>query len=52
MSEIKHFIYPPTGVEHYSEAIDPKDRFDVIECKVCEFKHTIPISTQGELGKL
>jgi len=33
MSEIKHYIYPPTGMEHHSEVIDSKDNHDVIECK-------------------
>ncbi len=52
MSEIKHFIYPPTGVEHYGEVVDSKDGFDVIECKICGFKHVIPIPTPEELDKL
>lgn len=52
MSEIKHFIYPPTGVEHYGEVIDSKDGFDVIECETCGFKHVIPIPTPEELEKL
>lgn len=52
MSEIKHYIYPPTGVEHYGEIIDSKDGFDVIECKACGFKHVIPIPTSEELDKL
>ncbi len=52
MSEIKHYIYPPTGVEHYGEIINFKDGYNVIECKTCEFKHVIPIPTSEELGKL
>ena len=43
MSNIKHYIYPPTGIEHYGEIIDSKDNFDVIECKTCGFKYIIPI---------
>lgn len=49
MSNIKHFIYPPTEAEHYGEVIDSKDGFDVIECKICGFKHIIPIPTKGEM---
>ena len=52
MSEIKHYIYPQTGVKHYGEVIDSKDGFDVIECKTCGFKHVIPIPTQEELKEL
>lgn len=52
MANIKHYIYPPTGVEHYGEVIDSKDGFDVIECKTCGFKHVIPIPTSEELDKL
>ncbi|GAI77011.1 unnamed protein product, partial [marine sediment metagenome] len=52
MSEIKHFIYPPTGAEHHGEAIDSKDGYDVIECEACGFKHVIPIPTPEELDKL
>ena len=52
MPEIKHYIYPPTGVEHYGEVIDSKDGFDVIECKTCGFKHVIPIPTPEELKEL
>ena len=33
MPEMKHFVYPPTGVEHHGEVIDTKEGFDVIECK-------------------
>jgi len=49
MSNIKYFIYPPTGIEHYGEIIDSKDNFDVIECKTCGFKHVIPIPTEKEI---
>ncbi len=52
MSNIKHYIYPPKGVEHYGEIIDSKDGYDVIECKTCGFKHVIPIPTSEELDKL
>lgn len=52
MPKTKHFIYSPTGVEHYGEVIDSKDGFDVIECKTCGFKHVIPIPTPEELNKL
>ncbi len=51
MSEIKHYIYPPTGVKHYGEVIDSKNGFDVIECKACGFKHVIPIPSSNELNK-
>lgn len=50
MSKIKHFIYPPTGVEHYGKVIDSKNGFDVIECEKCGFKHLIPIPTQEEMA--
>lgn len=49
MPEIKRFVYPPTGVEHYGEVIDTKDGFDVIECETCGFKHVIPIPTANEM---
>jgi len=49
VSEIKHFIYLPTGVEHHGTKIDSKDGFDVIECTVCGFKHIIPIPTAEEM---
>lgn len=49
---MKHFVYLPTGVEHYGEVIDSKDGFDVIECETCGFKHVIPIPTPEELEKL
>lgn len=52
MPETKHFVYPPTGVEHYGEVIDTKEGFDVIECETCGFKHVIPIPTPDELEKL
>ena len=52
MSNIKHYIYPPTGVEHYGGTIDSKDGFDVIECETCGFKHVVPIPTPEELNKL
>jgi len=52
MSEIKHYVYPPIGVEHYGEIIDSKDNYDVSECKTCGFKYVIPISTPEELDKL
>ena len=52
MSKIKHFVYSPTGVEHYGEVIDTKEGFDVIECEVCGFKHIIPIPTPEELDEL
>jgi len=52
MSETKHFVYPPTGVEHHGEVIDSKEGFDVIECETCGFKHIIPIPTPEELEKL
>jgi len=51
MSEIKHYIYPSTGVEHYGEIIDSKDGFDVIGCNTCGFKHVIPIPTPEEMNK-
>lgn len=51
MPEIKHFIYPPTGVEHCGEVIDSKQGFDVIECETCGFKHIVPIPTAHEMGK-
>lgn len=51
MSEIKHFVYPSTGVEHYGAVIDSKEGFDVIECETCGFKHIIPIPTPEELNK-
>jgi SAM-dependent methyltransferase len=50
MSEVKHFVYPPTGVEHYGEVIDSKDGFDVLECETCGFKHVIPIPTPEEMA--
>jgi SAM-dependent methyltransferase len=50
MANIKHYIYPPTGVEHHGEVIDSKDGFDVIECKTCGFKHIVPIPTQEEMA--
>lgn len=43
MSEIKKFVYPPTGIEHRGKLIDSKDGFDVIECNACGFKHIIPL---------
>ena len=51
MPETKHFVYPPTGVEHYGEVIDSKEGFEVIECETCGFKHVIPIPTPEELDK-
>lgn len=51
MVKLKHFVYPPTGVEHIGEVIDSKDGFDVIECETCGFKHVIPIPTPEELEK-
>lgn len=51
MSEIKHFVYPPTGVEHYGEVIDSKEGFDVIECEICGFRHIVPIPTDEELDR-
>lgn len=41
MSKVKRFIYPPTDVEHYGEAIDSKGGFNVIECETCGFKDVI-----------
>lgn len=51
MSEIKHYIYPPTIVKHYSDLVGSKEDFNVIECKICKFKYIIPIPTQQELDK-
>ena len=50
MSETKHFVYLPTGVEHHGEVIDSKEGFDVIECEICGFKHIIPIPTPEEMA--
>ncbi len=52
MSNIEHYIYPPTGTKHFGETIDSKNGFDVIECTTCGFKHVIPIPTPEELDKL
>ena len=52
MSKINHFIYAPTGTEHYGETIDSKNGFDVIECINCGFKHILPIPPEEELNKL
>ena len=49
MSEVKKFVYPPTGVEHRGKIIDSKDGFDVIECETCGFKHIIPIPSKEQL---
>lgn len=52
MSEIKQFLYPPTGVKHYGIKVDSKIGYDIIECEVCGFKHVIPIPTPEELHTL
>lgn len=35
--------------EHFGKIIDSVNGFDVIDCKVCGFKHIVPIPTQEEL---
>ncbi len=41
-----------TWEQHTGALIDSANGFDIIVCRVCEFKHTIPIPTIEELGQV
>lgn len=37
---------------HHGAVLDTKNRFDVIECEVCAFRHIVPIPTQAQMEDL
>ena len=39
-------------MKHTGPVVDEVDGFEVIDCKVCKFKHVHPIPTDEELGEL
>jgi len=37
---------------HYGKVLDSKEKYDVIECAECKFRHIIPIPSQEELSSI
>lgn len=51
MPEMKRFIDPQTGLEHYGIKVYSKNEYDITDCDFCGFKHTIPIPTEEFLSE-